>query len=74
MLADKYGRKWLLVLNIAQIQLRAMWMYLVLSFPDVIPIRFIWLEAALGLLGGGSMVATALLFVIVSDVTPSSQT
>jgi hypothetical protein len=49
-------------------------MYLVLSFPDVIPIRFIWLEAALGLLGGGSMVATALLFVIVSDVTPSSQT
>jgi hypothetical protein len=44
------------------------------SFPDFFPIRLLWLEAVLGVLGGGSMVATALLFVIVSDVTPSSQT
>ena len=29
MLADKYGRKWLLVLNIVQLQLRACFMYLV---------------------------------------------
>ena len=29
MLADKYGRKWLLVLNIIQLQLRACFMYLV---------------------------------------------
>lgn len=29
MLADKYGRKWLLVLNIVQLQLRGCWMYLV---------------------------------------------
>lgn len=94
MLADKYGRKWLLVLNIVQLQLRGCWMYLVcrypprqhhdissvltltfaVSFPDFFPIRLLWLEAILGVLGGGSMVATALLFVIVSDVTPSSQT
>ena len=94
MLADKYGRKWLLVLNIVQLQLRGCWMYLVrecrtslphnviailtstpaVSFPDFFPIRLLWLEAVLGVLGGGSMVATALLFVIVSDVTPSSQT
>jgi len=44
------------------------------SFPDFFPIRLLWLEAVLGVLGGGSMVAVALLFVIVSDVTPSSQT
>ncbi|MCJ1400764.1 hypothetical protein MMC11_003972 [Xylographa trunciseda] len=74
MMADKYGRKWLLVVNVIQMQLRSCWIYLILYFPNFFPIKLIWLEAALGIFGGGSMVATALIFVIVSDVTPSSQT
>ena len=49
-------------------------MYRLVYFPNFFPIKLIWLEAALGIFGGGSMVATAMLFVIISDVTPSSQT
>lgn len=29
MVADKYGRKWLLVINIIQMQVRACWVYLI---------------------------------------------
>ncbi|MCJ1473273.1 hypothetical protein MMC13_001924 [Lambiella insularis] len=74
MMADKYGRKWLLVVNVIQMQIRACWVYLILFFPNFFPVKLIWFEAVFGIFGGGSMVATALLFVIVSDVTPSSQT
>ncbi|MCJ1286395.1 hypothetical protein MMC26_005740 [Xylographa opegraphella] len=48
--------------------------HLPVYFPNFFLIKLIWLEAALGIFGGGSMVATAMLFVIISDVTPSSQT
>ncbi|MCJ1322470.1 hypothetical protein MMC15_007819 [Xylographa vitiligo] len=48
--------------------------HLPVYFPNFFPIKLIWLEASLGIFGGGSMVATAMLFVIISDVTPSSQT
>ena len=29
MMADKYGRKWLLVVNVIQMQLRSCWIYLI---------------------------------------------
>ena len=43
------------------------------AFSPVIPIRLVWLEAVAGLFGGGYLVALALVLVIVSDVTPTSQ-
>lgn len=91
MLADKFGRKWLSVLNVTSMWARAIWIYVVCkfvltnpprpsnsrndagAFPQILPIRLIWLQGALGVFGGGTLVASALLFVITTDVTPESQ-
>ena len=73
MLADKYGRKWIFVMNIVAMQGKATWQYVVCAYPDVFPLRMIWLDSLFGIFGGGSMVATALIFTCMSDVTPSSQ-
>ncbi|KAI9838544.1 MAG: hypothetical protein M1819_004853 [Sarea resinae] len=74
MLADRVGRKWILVMNQIAINLGSLWVYLICSFPDALPLRLIWLEGIVGLFGGGNIVATALIFVIISDVTPVAQT
>jgi MFS family permease len=71
-LADRYGRKWLSGLNIASIWLRMGWICFVCTFPHAFPIRLIWLQSALGVLGGGSLVASALFMVIMTDVTPEA--
>ena len=42
------------------------------SFPHIFPLKAIWFEAILACFGGGSMVATALIFVTLSDVTPTA--
>lgn len=49
--------------------LGAAWSFLVLWFRAVLPVRMIWLEALGTIIGGGSPVAMALLFSIISDVT-----
>lgn len=72
MLADEYGRGWLSVLNVAAMWLRMGWICFVCAFPNAFPIRLIWLQSALGVLGGGSLVASALFMVIVTDVTPEA--
>lgn len=73
MLADKVGRKWLVVLNVASIWLRMAWICFISMVPHALPIRLIWLQSALGVLGGGTMVASALFMVIMTDVTPESR-
>lgn len=72
MLADRYGRKWLCLLNIASMWLRMGWICFVCAFPNAFPIRLIWLESALGIFGGGNLVASALFMVVMTDVTPEA--
>ena len=72
LLADKIGRKWLSVLNIVSGWLRMAWILFICAFPHAFPIRFIWLQSAFGVLGGGPLVASALFMVIMTDVTPES--
>lgn len=72
MLADRYGRKWLCLMNIASMWLRMGWICFVCAFPHALPIRLIWLQSALGVLGGGSLVASALFMVIMTGVTPEA--
>lgn len=43
------------------------------AFPSVIPIHFVYLEATLGICGGGIVVAFSLFYVVLSDITPTSQ-
>ena len=92
-LADKYGRKWLSVVNVTSIWARAVSIFIVCeftrlthrprctnssltfegAFPQVLPLRLVWLQSALAVFGGGSIVASALFLVIATDVTPKSQ-
>ena len=39
------------------------------AFPQVFPIRLIWLQGLIAIFGGGSLVVSALLLVVVSDIT-----
>lgn len=73
MVADRYGRKWLSLLNVLSAWLRVVWIYFVCAFPHMLPIRMVWAQSILGILGGGPSVASALLMVIMTDVTPEEK-
>ena len=65
--AGKYGRKRVLLLFSTGMLLSLAWVVLVCSFDGRIPIRLIWLSSLFIFIGGGSRVAKAMLFTIVSD-------
>ena len=41
--------------------------------PHILPMKAMWLQSILSIFGGGSMVATSLIFVMISDVTPKAE-
>ena len=69
-LADKYGRKPVLMLGLFSFLLKLLWIQLVTWFWQAFDIRMTWLSALHALLGGGSIVASSLFFVILSDIVP----
>ncbi|MCJ1351791.1 MAG: hypothetical protein MMC33_001775 [Icmadophila ericetorum] len=73
MLADRYGRKWVLVACITTIWIVQAWVYVVSAFPDVVPLRLIWLGPIVTIIGGGDLVASSLIFTILYDVTPQAK-
>ena len=72
-LADKYGRKPIILLNAIALCLRISWIMFVCHFWQSIPIRWVWLSAFHGLLGGSSLVITSMIFVMTSDIVPEDQ-
>jgi MFS family permease len=71
--ADKYGRKKLLTIGVTSFVFRAAWMQLVFWFWQSFDIRWTWASALHGLMSGSSPVASALIFVIISDVVPEAE-
>ncbi|OTA34584.1 hypothetical protein BTJ68_06666 [Hortaea werneckii EXF-2000] len=69
-LADKYGRKPVLMLGLFSFLLKLLWIQLVTWFWQAFDIRITWLSALHALLGGGSPVASSLFFVVLSDIVP----
>ncbi|GAB1729380.1 hypothetical protein NU195Hw_g5525t1 [Hortaea werneckii] len=69
-LADKYGRKPVLMLGLFSFLLKLLWIQLVTWFWQAFDIRMTWLSALHALLGGGSPVASSLFFVVLSDIVP----
>lgn len=72
-LADKYGRKPIILLNSIALCLRISWIMVVCHFWQTIPVRWVWLSAFHGLLGGSSPVMTSMIFVMTSDIVPENQ-
>ncbi|KAI7526390.1 MFS general substrate transporter, partial [Hortaea werneckii] len=69
-LADKYGRKPVLMLGLFSFLLKFLWIQMVTWFWQAFDIRMTWLSALHALLGGGSPVASSLFFVVLSDIVP----
>jgi hypothetical protein len=71
--ADKYGRKMLLTIGVTSFVFRAAWIQVVYWFWQSFDIRWTWASALHGLMSGSSPVASALIFVIISDVVPEAE-
>lgn len=72
-MADRYGRKIVLLMALSGIFLGLCWNSTVGYFHDTFNIRWIWAGNAFLLLGGGSTVARSMFFTIVADVTPEDK-
>ena len=67
-LADRYGHSFILAIAISGVLMEDAWAFLITWFPDVFPIRLIWLHFFFSLVGGGFTVVVTLLHVIIADV------
>ncbi|KFA73437.1 hypothetical protein S40288_04186 [Stachybotrys chartarum IBT 40288] len=72
-LADKYGRRPVLILSFVGCILNVAWVMLVLGLPDVFSIWAILFGALPYLIGGGSLMTIAMLYTITSDIVPTPQ-
>ncbi|KAK3330670.1 major facilitator superfamily domain-containing protein [Apodospora peruviana] len=68
--SDKWGRKPVLSLAIFGLNLNWIATYAIFIFSDIVPLWWIWFAQLLMLVGGGGMVATAMLYTILADVVP----
>ncbi|KAF2012817.1 MFS general substrate transporter [Aaosphaeria arxii CBS 175.79] len=66
-LADRYGHSFILSLAFFGIFLEELWPMIVCYFPDIFPIRLIWLHFIFNIFGGGQTMIWTLLHVIVAD-------
>ena len=72
-LADIFGRRPFLRIELFVLFLQQSWITFVTFFPDQIPIRAIWLEGALNFISGGKMVAEMLVACLITDIAPREQ-
>lgn len=73
LLADRRGRKWTMCLSIPGFVLNSAIVFVVSWFPDVFPLRAVWLSSLAWLLGGGPVVAFAIIWTMMSDVTSEDE-
>jgi MFS family permease len=74
-LADRFGHSLILSLAIFGVFLEDGWPFIVCWFPQLFPIRLIWLHFFFTILGGGFTVVVTLLHVIIANaVSPEERT
>lgn len=71
--ADRIGRKFVLLLAILGCFLNDAWLRLVFWFPHVFPLRTVWLGGLWQLVGGGAVTMSSVTWVLVADACPSDQ-
>lgn len=72
-LADRYGHSLILAIAMFGIFLEDGWPFLICWFPEVFPIRLIWLHFVFSCIGGGFTVVVTLLHVIIADVVSAEE-
>jgi MFS family permease len=74
-LADRWGHSLILSLALFGVFLEDGWPFIVCWFPQLFPVRWIWLHFVFSLLGGGFTVIVTLLHVIIANVvSPEERT
>lgn len=73
LLADRIGRKPTIMLSIPGFILNMVICFVVLWWSDIFPLRAIWFSALSWLFGGGLVVAAALVWTMMADVTTEKQ-
>ncbi|KAM4064466.1 major facilitator superfamily protein [Hirsutella rhossiliensis] len=72
-LADRIGRKSVLLLAIAGCFMSDVWIRLVFWFPSFFPVRAVWFAGLWQIIGAGAATLSSVTFVIVADLCPSDQ-
>lgn len=73
LLADRYGRRWTICLSVPGFVLNSAIITLVLWFSDIFSLRAVWLSSLAWLCGGGPVVAFAIIWTMMSDVTTEDE-
>ncbi|KAK4152714.1 hypothetical protein C8A00DRAFT_34564 [Chaetomidium leptoderma] len=68
LLADRIGRRPMLLLFLFGFFLCDSWVKIVCLFPDYLPLRLVWLAPLFKIVGGGANFGTSLLFTAAADV------
>ncbi|KAJ5751037.1 hypothetical protein N7533_008065 [Penicillium manginii] len=73
LLADRRGRKSTLALGLPGFAINSIITVAVMWFSDIFPLRAIWLSSLAWLIGGGPVVAFAIIWTMMADVTTESE-
>lgn len=73
LLADRIGRKPTILLSIPGFVLNILITGVTLYFSNIFPLRAVWLSALSWLIGGGLVVAAAIIWTMMADVTTEEQ-
>jgi MFS family permease len=73
LLADRIGRKPTILLSIPGFILNVLITGVTLYFSNIFPLRAVWLSALAWLFGGGLVVAAAVIWTMMADVTTEAQ-
>ncbi|PHH73090.1 hypothetical protein CDD80_4039 [Ophiocordyceps camponoti-rufipedis] len=71
-LADRYGRRTVLILAFVGCVLQTSWVILVLRLPDIFSVWSLLYGSAAYAIGGGGQMAAAMIWTIITDITPIS--
>ena len=69
LLADRHGRRSTICLSIPGFLINAVIIAVVLWFPDVFPLRAVWVSSLAWIVGGGPVIAFAIVWTMLSDVS-----
>jgi len=72
-LSDRVGRKFVFLLALSGCFMSDVWVRMVYWFPDIFPLRAVWLSGVWQTMGGGSTTLTSIGYVLIADACPPEQ-
>ncbi|PWY64054.1 MFS general substrate transporter [Aspergillus heteromorphus CBS 117.55] len=72
-LADRWGRRPVLLLGILGVLLGEIWVRVVCMYPTVLPLRLVWLSGIWRIIGGGDLTLSSVAMVMIADRFPEDE-